>query len=189
MIDIENDVETKISWGSLFSHTKRKKGHKTILHLGCQERCQQTYVAIFYWKYFQNISSIQTYKKCGHISIYPASINLRLNSCFIVPYVLFINGSYVRFGWVTLTKNVVFANLHKSIQPQIVHECNSFYCYIKWTHVWDNIIYEFAYPIFSLHKLCWHSQNGFIINIFYLIELFYAFSVKNILDINKLYDS
>ena len=132
---------------------KERKRHKTILHLGCQERCQQTYVAIFYWKYFQNISSIQTCTKCGHISLHPVSINLRLNSCFIVPYVLFINGRYVRFGWDTLTKNVVFANLHKSVQPQIVHECNCFYCNLKWTYVWNNIILEFACPIFYMWNL------------------------------------
>ena len=123
---------------------EESKSHKMILHLWCQERCQQTYVAIFYWKYFQTVSSIERYKKCGHISIYRSSINLRLDSWFIVPYVLFINGSYVRFGWDTLTKNVVFANLHKSVQPQIVHECNCFYCYLKWTYVWNNIILEFG---------------------------------------------
>ena len=28
--------------------SKERKGHKTILHLRCQKRCQQTHVAIFY---------------------------------------------------------------------------------------------------------------------------------------------
>ena len=55
----EIDFERWLASRCLFLlKAEERKGHKTILHLRCQKRCQQSHVAIFYWKYFQNISSM-----------------------------------------------------------------------------------------------------------------------------------